>query len=741
MKLALPLLALLLGAAPIPAAAGEAPGVRPLIANGLASAAWPEVGVLLTSSGTCTVTAIGCRAALTAAHCVCSASGSGAPCGTGESLVDPADAVVLLPQAGVLGVEAISISPGYEFGIAGDVAVLSLSRPLRGVRPRAINEALRPAVDTSATIVGYGATGEGTVDAGIKRTGAVTTASCSALGVPAASHVCWVFAAPLGPAGTDSNTCSGDSGGPLLADLGAGLTLVGVHSGGSLAGCDLLPTVGFDTDVFVERGWIRSVAGVDLDEQRCGDGPQAGDPEVTTLAFAGTAASQSFHDFTIPAGVKRLRVALNGELDPASDLDLYARLGARPTTSAFDCDSVFAGSFEYCEIADPAPGSGHVLVRRNGSTSAYQVTVTLLPEDPSPTALAPGGILVAAFRSFELVQVDPAGGQRAVVSSDLRGAGPALAGPEGVAPDVDGSVMVANAFERNLLRVDPATGARTLVSGCADAACSSTRGAGPAFLSPRFVARWPDGAWLVADRSDPGIYALVIVNPTTGDRGVLSGCVDAQCSAVIGSGPAIGRLFGLAVEPGGTVAVADGRAVYRIDLVSGDRTVLSGCADAACSSVVGGGPAFGEPVDLLAEPDGMLLVSYRGEGGPFGAIRRVDPATGDRTLLSGCEDAACTSARGAGPAFVDLFGLAREASGELLATDASLDAILRVDPETGDRTLVSGCADASCSAAAGGGPGLGEPVDLLVVPVPEPGAGSGAALGLLLAGAARRRTV
>jgi MYXO-CTERM domain-containing protein len=552
--------------------------------------------------------------------------------------------------------------------------------------------------------------------------------------------VCWTYANPLGAAGTDSNICAGDSGGPLLADVGAGLTLAGVHSGGSDSGCHVRPSHSFDTDVFVESLWIRSLAGADLDALACGDGAQAGDPAASTLAFAGTASSQNtFRDFTIPAGVKLLRVGLTGEIDPASDLDLYARLGSRPTTSAFDCSSVFAGSLEYCEIADPPAGSGHALVRRNGDGSGYQLTVTMLPEDPPPPAPGPGAILVAGFTSFELVQVAAAGGQRAVVSSALRGAGPALAGPEGVALDADGSVLVANAFDRNLLRADRATGARTLVSGCADATCASTRGAGPPFLSPRFVARWNDGAWLVADRSEPGVWALVRVDPASGDRTIVSGCTDPQCAAVVGNGPAIGRLFGLAVEAGGAVAVADGRAVYRIDPANGDRSVLSGCADAACSTLVGGGPGFGEPVDLLAEPDGRLLVSYRIEGSAFGAILRVDPATGDRTLVSGCEDPGCTSSRGSGPAFVDLFGLAREAGGTLVASDAALDALLRVDPATGDRTLVSGCGDGGCALAAGSGPRLGEPVDLLVLPAPEPGAPGAAAAALALAGLAARR--
>ena len=737
---ALLLLLLALGAR---AGAEAPPQIRPKIANGLATTAFPEAAMLFTAGGgTCTATLVGCRTLLTAAHCLCSASGLGAPCADGTFADDPRDVLAFLPHVGLLGIEAIHTAPNYEFGQRGDFAVVDLPAPVRGVRPRRINETARPPLGTAATILGFGLTTENAVDAGILRAGLVTTAGCGGL-VPDATHVCWTFAAPLGPPGADSNTCAGDSGGPLLADLGAGLTLAGVHSGGVLANCEVPPSPSFDADVFVERTWIRSQAGVDLDETTCGDGPQVGDAAVAVAAFSGSASqTQIVHAFTVPPGVRRLRATLNGVDDPASDLDLYVRLGAQPTTSVFDCASTFTGSFEACELADPTPGSGFLMVRRAfGTTRAYQARVTMLPEDPPPPALQASGVLVAGFSSFELVQVEAGGGRRSVVSSALRGGGPDLAGPEGLALDADdGTTIVANALERNLLRVDRATGARTLVSGCTDAACTALRGAGPAFLGPRFVARGPDGAWLVADRSAPGTWAIVSVDPASGNRAVVSGCANSSCTSVVGSGPAIGRLFGLAVEAPSFLVVADGQAVHRIDLATGNRAILSGCADPSCTSVVGSGPPFGEPVDVVVEADGGLLVSYRREGAAFGAIRRVDPATGARTLVSGCEDLACTAQRGAGPGFVDLFGLAASANGTLYASDSVRDAVLRVDVATGDRVLLSGCGDDGCTVAAGAGPRLGEPVDLLVVPEPGRGLGGAGAFGALAGLARGRRT-
>ena len=119
-------------------------------------------------------------------------------------------------------------------------------------------------VDVDFNIAGFGSVGEiqgpGTSQyfAGIKRRGTVVTAACTS--VPESSHICWDFASPLGPPGTDSNSCKGDSGGPLFAAVtGLGTAVVGVTSGGNDS-CLPLDNA-FDADVHFDRAWIESVAG------------------------------------------------------------------------------------------------------------------------------------------------------------------------------------------------------------------------------------------------------------------------------------------------------------------------------------------------------------------------------------------------------------------------------------------------------------------------------------------------
>ena len=102
------------------------------------------------------------------------------------------------------------------------------------------------------------------------------------------------------------------------------------------------------------------------------------------------------------------------------------------------------------------------------------------------------------------------------------------------------------------------------------------------------------------------------------------------------------------------------------------------CRGTSAFGVVGSGPDFGDPSDIAVEASGDLVVVDR----DLDAVVRVDPVTGDRTIVS-------DAGTGAGPAFVSPGSIAVEASGDLVVTDPALRAVVRVDPVTGDRTIVS----------------------------------------------------
>jgi streptogramin lyase len=323
---------------------------------------------------------------------------------------------------------------------------------------------------------------------------------------------------------------------------------------------------------------------------------------------------------------------------------------------------------------------------------------------PISLAVESDGVLVVVDTGLDAVlRVDPSSGTRSLVSGRGRGSGPVFLSPWGIAVASDGFLLVADNFLNAVLRVDPDSGDRTVVSGCVDAECSATVGSGPSFEGPQDIAVLSDGALAVVDNF---LNAVLRVDLDSGNRTLVSGCVDIACSATVGSGPAFVSPGALAIEPDGTLVLVDVflNAVVRI-LANGNRIIASGCVDITdCTDIVGAGPPFLFPWSIAAQADGSLIVADILRE----AILHVDPDTGDRILISGCPDSVdCPDTIGSGTLFLSLRDIAVEADGQLVMVDDGLDTVLRVDPVNGDRTIVS-------RASTGGGSPFGAPVDIAV---------------------------
>lgn len=241
-------------------------------------------------------------------------------------------------------------------------------------------------------------------------------------------------------------------------------------------------------------------------------------------------------------------------------------------------------------------------------------------------------------------------------------------------------------------------------------------------VEPLAIAIEPAGTLLVADGGGAGGAAIVRIDPATGAQGILGD----------------GAPVGIAVDPGtGEIFITDGfdGGVLTVDPATGATTPLAG----------------GAPLDftqsLVFAPDGLLYVA---DFDVAWSVVRVDPADGDASPLAASlsfvgglaasagsvwatqpeQDAVVRLALPGGSATPvssgnDLrfpFGVAVEAGGTLVVADwgdAEVGpAIVRVVPGTGAQDIV---ADAGF---------LTEPWGIAVV-APEPGALSAALSGCL----------
>lgn len=177
--------------------------------------------------------------------------------------------------------------------------------------------------------------------------------------------------------------------------------------------------------------------------------------------------------------------------------------------------------------------------------------------------------------------------------------------------------------------------------------------------------------------------ALIRVDPTTGDRTVISGCADASCTTLVGTGPSFAFARGIFFEPDGQILISDGdlddlnnlKTLFRVDPSTGDRTVVSSSLE---GSERGTGPAIDTLFDVILDANGDILISDT----VLDTIFRVDPVSGDRTILS-------SNTVGTGPTMTFPGDLVLEADGNILTTEGGNDQVLRIDPVTGNRTIVS----------------------------------------------------
>lgn len=376
------------------AQAVEGVAVSPRIVTGTSTSGFPAAVAILdggdptTARTLCTGALVGCRTVLTAAHCLC---GQETPARQCAGTLRPR--TVFLQHAGFVAVDSAVVHPEYEWPVA-DLAVLRLAERVQGVPPvPLVGEA--PAAGSLGTVVGFGRSGGGLDDYGLKRVGGVVLGPCTLEGLPdtlrTGAALCFDYPGP--PA---ANTCNGDSGGPLFVDAGTDVALAGVTSGGTREDC-LAGDRSWNTSVAFHRRWIAEHVGDSADETRaCGPGPQAGRSGTTVLGIAGELPATMpgvTHALEVPAGTTRLVVTMNAEeTADRADFDLLLAPGREPTPDSATCGGRQPSQYAACTVTSPAAGLWYVRVLRLRGAGRYQVTATMFGVGPGLVPLCGNGV-------------------------------------------------------------------------------------------------------------------------------------------------------------------------------------------------------------------------------------------------------------------------------------------------------------------------------------------------------------
>lgn len=353
------------------------------IVNGTITSQYPAVAALLRirpdggyqRQGHCTATLIGCKFLLTAAHCVTDK--------------DPNTYVAWFQPIGFAPIKSVArVHQDFKqceddvICSTGDIALVELRDPVDGVRSVPFTKTVVVPPGDAGTIVGYGVSQGTRRDFGIKRRGSVQAARCQETLAESgdAAWLCWKYSSR-----TSSNTCSGDSGGPLFASNGA---LGGVTSTGSKSSCSVGDQA-FDTRVSTYSKWIIEHAPNDIQPGACGAGAQAGDADAPQLMVVNDQykpdGAPVRHSLTIPAGINKVVFSLQGvgkDFQNVRRISLRSR-PAKEQNSDSSCQAKIVMNLATCTVPSPPAGAWEVLVELESSDLKgdtpfiYQVVATM----------------------------------------------------------------------------------------------------------------------------------------------------------------------------------------------------------------------------------------------------------------------------------------------------------------------------------------------------------------------------
>lgn len=280
--------------------------------------------------------------------------------------------------------------------------------------------------------------------------------------------------------------------------------------------------------------------------------------------------------------------------------------------------------------------------------------------------------LVYAFSDIgpKIFSINPDTGERKIVADETKGTGDAIPWWVDFVVD-DGRIfyMSKNGYEGVLYEVDANTGDRLLISG-------SVRGAGPA------IPQLGKGA-LAVDVASNSAYMMANfkdfyrIDLTTGDRTLVSDGSDWQDEYFLAD-TRIDDRIGFDAEEG-VMIIPECRSgdFFSVNVASGDRVKLN-------PGRRGQGADYTSSSEIVYSPATKKLLSAMGSG-LSGAILATDITTGDRKVLS-----ASTIGNGGYLPWAD--SLAVDAPGETIYLVSGYK-IYAIDAYTGDKTLLGSTRD------------------------------------------------
>ena len=321
--------------------------------------------------------------------------------------------------------------------------------------------------------------------------------------------------------------------------------------------------------------------------------------------------------------------------------------------------------------APPQALQGIVTTLAGSSTYGYADGTGSAARFNAPAGVAvdsSGTVYVADYGDQRIRKISSAGVVTTLAGSgmygfaDGTGAAAQFKNPEGVAVDSSGTVYVADLGNQRIRKITPA-GVVTTLAGSGVAGFADGTGVAAQFYAPASVAVDSSGTVYVGDTYNNRIRKITPAGVVTTLAGSgIQGFADGTGSVAQFAHPR-----GVVVDSAGTVYVAD-TSNHRIRKISsaGVVTTLAGAGTSGFADGTEAAAQFNLPFGVAVDPSGTVYVADRNNN----RIRTISSA-GVVTTLAGSGVAAFADGTGSAARFYYPFGVAVDSSGTVYVGDSS----------------------------------------------------------------------
>jgi sugar lactone lactonase YvrE len=266
--------------------------------------------------------------------------------------------------------------------------------------------------------------------------------------------------------------------------------------------------------------------------------------------------------------------------------------------------------------------------------------------------------------------------------ADGAGAAAHFSGPQGVAVDGEGNIIVAEFGNHRVRKITP-DGTVSTLAGSGSAGFADGAGAAAQFNCPIGVAVDGEGSIIIADQWNNRVRKIT----PDGTVSTLAGSGRAGFADGAGAAAQFSYPYGVAVDGEGSIIVADG-SNNRVRKITPDGTVstLAGSGRQGFADGAGADAQFNLPYGVAVDGEGSIIVTdYNNH-----RVRKITP-DGTVSTLAGSRSKGVADGAGAAAQVNYSFGVAVDGEGSIIVTDIHNKRVLKITPDGTMSTCFAGC--------------------------------------------------